>query len=436
MIVVKFAGSVQRDATSLVKIYEAISKEKSRELVIVVSAFYGITDKLIECANNIIRNNDITSEIIEKHQDIMESGGIRKNLLNDLFEEFLKAIESVKIYRELNAKILDYIMAFGERFSCRIISEYLNNNGMKTHYFEGHQIGLVTNSDFGKATPLPTTYTAIPSFFREINCIPVIAGFISKDINGNYTTLGRNGSDYTAAIISYACNAECLKIYSNVNGILSGNPHFIKNAKAIDELSLSEYQELQYWLKRIHSHMLGNIVEKNIPLLLLNINNPDFAGTKISHKSAECVPKIIVFRDDIFINTIEIPTTSSYLKVAKMLINYLDENNTYPLWLDIRNTQILTIISNEEKVSDLINTFSKHYIIYTHINKVAVKVIGENMGNKRLLYEDILGIARRHNISLNFIFHPSQAHSSIFIIEKSNNFIEFLNDLHDNIILR
>ncbi|MFN7182420.1 MAG: hypothetical protein ACK4NF_07070, partial [Planctomycetota bacterium] len=270
MIVVKFGGSVLKDSSSLPKVYETISKEKTQELVVVVSAFYGVTDKLIECAYNAAKNIDISFQIIEQHQTIIKNSGLDISILDDLFGEFLKAIESIKIYKEVNAKILDYIMAFGERFSARVISAYLNLKGMRTRYFEGSEVGIRTNSDFGKAAPLPSTYLAVANFFRRVDFIPVVAGFIARDLNENYTTLGRNGSDYTAAIISYACLAECLKIYSDVDGILTGNPSFIKNAKAIDELSLSEYQELQYWLRRIHPHMLGSVIEKNIPLLLLN----------------------------------------------------------------------------------------------------------------------------------------------------------------------
>ncbi len=436
MKVLKFGGSVLKDVGSLEKIRRIVVNEGQKDLVVVVSAFNGVTDKLIESANSALKNMDTYKDIIERQKGILYESGIRKNLLNDIFEEFIRTMESVKVYKEINAKILDYIMAFGERFAAMIVSEYLNNSGLKTKCMEGHQIGIITDSNFGNAKPLMSSYKAISSLLHNIDYIPVITGFIGKDIEGNYTTLGRNGSDFTAAVISYACGAEYLKIYSDVDGILSGNPNFIKNARAVDELSLAEYQELEYWLKRIHPHMLSSVIEKNIPLIILNADNPSFGGTRISYKSSSEIPKLLVFRDDVFFNIIEIPKDKSYMETSKVLINYFFSNNIKPLFFDIRNAQISFMLPSSKKVSDIINSFHNEYIIYTYIDRIAVKIVGENINKDMTIVNEIMKIAQRYGINIRLISYVSGIHSCIFIIDRKDGYIEFLNELHDDIILK
>lgn len=436
MKVLKFGGSTLKNSKSLEKIKEVIFKEGPANSIIVVSAFNGTTDKLIQCAYDAEKNIDTFKEIVQMHKNILKEASISEDVLTNLIEEFVKAMESIKVYKEINPKILDYIMSFGERFCAVIVSEYLNKSGLKTKYLEGHQIGLITDSNFGCAKPLPSSYEAISKFLHNLDYTPVITGFIGKDAEGNYTTLGRNGSDYTAAIISYSCKAEYLKIYSDVDGILSGNPYFIRNTRPIEELSLYEYQELENWLKRIHPHMLSSVVEKNIPLVIFNINNPHFPGTKICYKSLSSTPKILIFRDDIFLNIAEVPKGKPHLLVARTLIDYFMNNNIKPLLFDIKNTQVSFILTSTDSIPALINNFQNEYIIYTYIDKVAIKIIGENINRNKNILKTIMDIAKKNKIDISIISYITAPHSCLIILDKQDKYLEFINELHDNIILK
>jgi aspartate kinase len=435
MIVIKFGGSVLTGPHSLPKIKHIISKELNKKIIVVVSAFENITDKLIECAYN-ANNPEYSTYIINFHKDILKGNNLPDNLLDSLFEEFTKAIESIKIYKEVTPKIVDHIMSFGERFSARILSAYLNANGYKTKPVEGHEIGIITDSNFSKATPLPSTYSAVAQFCANIDYIPIVTGFIAKNVEGNYTTLGRNGSDYTAAIISSACSAEMLKIYSNVDGILSGNPEFIENPQPIEELSLSEYQELQLWLTRIHPQMLCSVIEKNIPILILNANNENFPGTKISYKTSTSDPKVLIFRDDVFFILIEVPKEIIYVEVLKTITDYLITYNLKPLHLDIKNSQISLILTGSESVKEFINAISHFYTIYTYIDKVTVKIIGENINKDNALLVRILEIAKKFNFEVSFFSSTFASPSLTFMVQKKDNLHSFLNYLHSALILQ
>lgn len=182
--------------------------------------------------------------------------------------------------------------------------------------------------------------------------------------------------------------------------------------------------------------MLSSVVEKNIPLIILNVNNPDFSGTKISYKTSAGIPKILIFRDDIFLSIVEVPKGKSYLDVSKSIIDYFVTNSIKPLMFDIRNAQIYFMLTSTKKVSDIISKFYNEYTIYTFIDKIAIKIIGENISNNTSIIKRVMDIAGKHKININLLSYLSGIHSCIFLIEKKENYLEFVNELHDNIILR
>ena len=181
------------------------------------------------------------------------------------------------------------ISSFGERLSARIASSFLQK-GYSSKALVASEIGLITTSDFDAAEPLPIAYENIRKNLSSLpqDCIPVITGFIGVTQDGSVTTLGRGGSDFSAAIIGAAIGASVIEIWTDVDGIMSADPRVVPSAKTIAQVSFQEAAELAFFGARVlHPKTILPAVEKNIPVKVLNTFNPTHSGTTIVAKSSQ-----------------------------------------------------------------------------------------------------------------------------------------------------
>ena len=228
MIVMKFGGTSVGGADEIRNVAEIVKSNLGRKPVVVVSAVKKITDRLIELANHAKEGNgdEIFSTIKNIHYGILEKLNLEKNLLDNDFNELQKAVKNVN-GKMPDAKTLDLFQSFGERMSSKIVAAQLSKNGMEAQAFNAFDLGLITNSDFGNAEPLEEAFTNLGNNIKKIEIIPVITGFIGKTREGEITTLGRGGSDYTAGIIGAAINAGEIQIWTDVDGIMSADPKIV-----------------------------------------------------------------------------------------------------------------------------------------------------------------------------------------------------------------
>ena len=149
--------------------------------------------------------------------------------------------------KELTLRTLDYVSSFGERFSSRIIAAYFNKQGLKSSPFDAYDVGLLTDDNFGNASPLPEADEAIRSSLTECDGVPVITGYIGMTKDGNITTLGRGGSDFSATIVGGAIEADEVEIWTDVDGVMSADPRVVPGAVLLETISFEEASELAYY---------------------------------------------------------------------------------------------------------------------------------------------------------------------------------------------
>lgn len=289
MKVLKFGGTSVANAESIRKVGGIISRESDR-IVVVVSALGGITDQILKAAGSAVhatgsveaevaairkRHTELIHELLGENREVLQSVG---NILTEL-EQVLTGIALVN---EMTPKTQDRILGMGERMSSVIISAFL---GVKLVDTAGL---IVTDSSFGKAlVDYEETFTRITKALGNESQTVLVPGFIAKNKSGEYTTLGRGGSDYTAAIIAAALNASSLEIWTDVDGFMTADPRVIRNAYTIPELTYSEAMELSnFGAKVIYPPTILPVYKKDIPVLIKNTFRPEAPGTLITRNPA------------------------------------------------------------------------------------------------------------------------------------------------------
>ena len=305
MKVLKFGGSSLGNANCIRKAGEIILGEsrKSSSLVVVVSAVEGVTNQLLECARLAERGDRqcelLLKKIANRHLLIVEDllGKRRANLLlsqlNTLLGDLHDALHGIQLLGHGPPRALDLVASFGERMSALIIAAYLSR--FRPAKFADARQFVVTDNHFTSANVLfSQTNRAIRKYFRQFfrskprPSIAVVTGFIGATQGGETTTIGRNGSDYTAAIVGAALDVSVIEIWTDVDGVLSADPKEVRNAFVLPRITYEEAMELSYFgAKVLHSAAIAPAVARRIPILIKNTFHPGAPGTLISRSSGD-----------------------------------------------------------------------------------------------------------------------------------------------------
>ncbi len=295
MRVLKFGGSSVATPARVRTVTDIIlNTVKEEPVVVVVSAFQGISNKLIKCAH-LAAQGDIAYEVLrdeisEQHlltlkELIPNHNDAIKLSCETLLHELSEILLGIYQLKELTLGATDIIGSFGERLSATILAAYINQR-YPAQYVDARQF-IVTDGNHTAANVLfKSTNTATAKYyednFNDKPIIPIVTGFIGKTKDGRTTTLGRNSSDYSATIIGAALNASRIEIWTDVDGVYSADPHLVGSAFIQPAMSYLEAIELSHFGgKVIHASTLKPVIEKSIPILIKNTLNPEASGTYI-----------------------------------------------------------------------------------------------------------------------------------------------------------
>jgi aspartokinase/homoserine dehydrogenase 1 len=299
MKVLKFGGSSVASAENILKVIEIVKKQHHGEqLVLVASAMGGITNLLEECGEQSRKgdpNYQVTlNEISERHfRAISEIFPLKgqssiigeiKILLNELDD----LCNGISLLHEMFPKTRDYLLGFGERLSAVIISAALNYHKIPTTLLDARELILTDESYGGAQVLFDRTEKQISRRIKEINDHVFVPGFIARSSDGHDTTLGRGGSDYTAAILAAAVAASELEIWTDVDGVMTADPNLVETALPLEKMSYEEVMELSHFGARvIFPPTLQPVMRKNIPLWIKNTFRPEGAGTLICREGKQ-----------------------------------------------------------------------------------------------------------------------------------------------------
>ena len=421
MIIMKFGGTSVGGADEIMNVAKIVKSHLARKPIVVVSAVKKITDKLIELANlsKDGKGKEQLASIKNTHYEILRKLKIDENLLKKDFENLTNAVERAN-GKKLDAKTLDLFQSFGEQMSSKIVAAQLNAAGVKAQAFDSWELGFVTTADFGKSGPLEGAYIALKKSISKLAVIPVITGFIGKTEKGEITTLGRGGSDYTAAIIGSAIDAEEIQIWTDVNGIMSTDPKMASNAKTLDKVSFEEASELAYFgAKVLHPKTILPAVKKNIPVRVLNTFNPKGNGTLILRhveKNSQVVKAITGKKNITLINVDSKRMLGAYGFLAKLFSVF----EKYKKSVDViatTETSVSLTIDDEHDIDKITRELKDIADVEILRNKAVICVVGEGMKHTPGVAGRTFSVLGRNKINIEVISQGASGINITFIVD-------------------
>ena len=454
MKVLKFGGYAIDSAENILKVKKIIESQPGTNIM-VVSAFHGITDKLLELSalaasrdKNFFR---IYNEIEIRHIDIINSlfeDPLKKEVLahiNACLKDLISIINGVYLLNDLTPKIQDRILSFGEIMSSYIISKIITSGEVIDAK------GLIkTDNHFGNArVNFPLSNRLIRAQFNNYRKEAVVPGFIGASDRNETTTLGRGGSDYTAAIISAALEVEKLEIWTNVDGFMTADPKKVKKALAIDNLSYAEAMELSHWgAEVIYTPTIHPVYQKNIEVVIKNVFNPEGKGTLISkdaRRSADSLIKGVSSIDDIDLVTLQGAGMVGVKGISARLFGALARTDVNIILITQASSEYsisfaLNPLDSERALKALETEFEPEIRLWNVLNIVIEKdlsviaIVGEQMKNTPGISANLFTSLGRNGIS---VIATAQGSSelNISVVIKKESLVKALNVIHEGFFL-
>lgn len=457
MKVMKFGGTSVGSATNIANVKKIISTV-NEPIVVVVSAFKGITDKLL-MTSQLAAAGDYSyerefREIVEQHVTVVSKLDIsesqRENLavdVNKLLDELRNIFKGVFLINDLSPKTSDKIVSYGERLSTLIISYAFAD-------YETLDVTQLIKTDcaFGKHTPdIEISNQLIRNAFDNSSKKVLVAGFISTcKTTGEITNLGRGGSDYTAALFASALDAKILEIWSDVDGFMSADPKVINNAHVIENLTFTEATELcNFGAKVIYPPTIFPVYHKNIPIRIKNTFKPDAPGTYISHngeiKKSKAMIKGISSISDSCLITVQglgmvgiIGVNFRIFKalakngISVFLVSQASSENSTSIGVRSADAELAVHVLEEEFEKEISLGSINRVLLETELATVAI--VGENMKYTPGIAGKLFETLGKSGISVIACAQGASEVNISFVI-KNKYLRKALNSIHDSFFL-
>ena len=457
MKVLKFGGTSVGSVKSILSLKHIVESEARRQpIVVVVSALGGITDKLISTAQQAVAGNDAwkTSfeEMVDRHHQMIDTiitNTIdREDLFNkvdSLFEQLRSIYFGVFLIRDLSRKTQDAIVSYGERLSSNIVSSLVRGS----RWMDSREF-IKTESIHGKNTlDSVLTGSLVRDAFADMPRVTILPGFISSDKQtGETTNLGRGGSDYTAAIIAAALNAEVLEIWTDVDGFMTADPKVIRSAYTIDELSYVEAMELcNFGAKVIYPPTIYPVCIKNIPIWVKNTFNPEGRGTIIKEKvenDSKAIKGISSIKGTTLI-TVSGLSMVGVIGVNRRIFTALADHGISVFLVSQASSENSTSIGvRDEDADQAVSVLNKEFEteiedgamfpMHAESQLATIAIVGENMKHTPGIAGKLFGTLGRSGISVIACAQGASETNISFVVD-SRYLRKSLNVIHDSFFL-
>jgi aspartokinase/homoserine dehydrogenase 1 len=447
LLVMKFGGTSMGSAERIkVAAHIAAGHHANRPVIAVVSAMSKITDLLLACLRQAeagdqaeldknlktlnLRHFETCRELLPQSRQETALAGI-----HSLITEFSRIAKGVMMLGERPPRSIDEAVAIGERLSALLMAEYLESEGIRAAAVNGADV-IATDAVFGNATPLmdPTRQRAASVLkpLLDQHVLPIVTGFNGSTLDCRATTLGRGGSDFSASIVAAAMGADELWIWTDVDGIMTGDPRLIPDARVLDSVTYNEAAELAYnGAKVLHPRTLAPLVERKIPVWSKNSFAPDKPGTRIvSHIDTARGPHAVTSMSDVALVSLE-PANSamSGTKIMARALDALAAANVELLAITsssyrqtfcflVRHTELNRAIEFLEESLSL--EFTHGYLKPIEVDKNVglLAVVGEGMQGTPGLAGRIFTAISRHNINIIAIAQGSSELTIAIVVHR------------------
>ncbi|HXJ97652.1 MAG TPA: bifunctional aspartate kinase/homoserine dehydrogenase I [Gelidibacter sp.] len=456
MNVLKFGGTSVGSIENIKKVIEILDNYSKKEPVIcVVSAVGGITDKLLRAGEFAQQKNEnylpLFEEIKTIHLSILEGlipdqNEAAKTYLENKLSSLKSLLDGIHLINELSPKTSDKLVSYGELLSSFIVAETMKSQNLDA-VRKNTQDLIVTNNNFTKAeVNYPTSNTNISEYFKNAaQKITILPGFIARSTTGETTTLGRGGSDFTAALVAAALRVNRLEIWTDVSGMYTANPKIVKQAYPIEKLSYREAMELSHFgAKVLYPPSVQPVLSLNIPIHIKNTSDPEAYGTRITNdnsngflKAAKAISNI----SNIALLTLQGTGMIGIPGFSKRLFETLAQEKINVIFITQASSEHSICFGIDEKDAELaasnINITFENEISLKKIDPIIVEkdlsiiaLVGDNMKNHQGISGKMFSTLGQNNINIRAIAQgASEKNISAVIAEKDVK--KALNAIHE-----
>ena len=458
MKVLKFGGTSVGSVKSILSLKKIVENEaKHQPIVVVVSALGGITDKLLATSQLALKNDERWKEefdaMVDRHHSmidhIIEDTALQQDLFNKvdaLFDQLKSIYYGVYLIHDLSEKTQNAIVSYGERLSSNIVATLVR--GAK--WFDSRDFIKTERKKNGKnVLDSDLTNQLVKDTFCDLPRVSLVPGFISRDRDTDeVTNLGRGGSDYTAAIIAAALDAEVLEIWTDVNGFMTADPRVISSAYTINELSYVEAMELcNFGAKVVYPPTIYPVCIKNIPIRVKNTFNPENPGTIIMDKiedDKKPIKGISSIKGTALINVTGLSMVG-VIGVNRRIFTKLADNGISVFMVSQASSENSTSIGvREEDVDEAVKVLNEEFAaeiedgamfpMHVEHGLATIAIVGENMKHSPGIAGKLFGTLGRSGISV-IACAQGASETNISFVVKEDSLRKSLNVLHDSFFL-
>ncbi len=433
MIVMKFGGTSVGDAESIKRVITIVSQRLEQAPVVIVSAMAKVTDQLLtlgRAAGAGERDTalNISRSLRERHYNVageLLGTALFSRFHGDLeadFEALDELIRGISAVGELTPRTSDHVAAFGEILSCKIVAAALCSHQIDAEVVDARRC-IVTDNTFTRATPL---WDEINEQLRvrvqpllDADRVPVMGGFVGATKSGVTTTIGRGGSDFSAAIVGAGLGAHRIEIWTDVDGMMTTDPNLCGDARRIRVISFDEAAELAYFgAKVLHPATVLPAIQKNIPVQVLNSRNPSCEGTMITARTPACknVFKAIAVKKHITIVDVAAPRMLLAHGFLRAIFEVFDRHRVPVDVVSTSEVSVSLTVDSNESIPALAADLAKLADVKYEGRKAIVCLVGENL-------RQIPGIAGRvfgelSDVNIRMISQGASEINLTFVIEE------------------
>ena len=432
MIVMKFGGTSVESAEAVARVAGIVKQRAKQKPVVVVSALGGFTDSLV-AMGKAAASGDLAAAVklcrAGKQRHLNALAGLKANEVQEQVEEQFSSLQDllrgIAALGELSPRTQDNVLSFGEVLSSLMVAAAFKAAGLDAVHIDARQC-IVTDGCHTKAVPqFEATNARLRSNLKEHlakNRIPVMGGFVGATEEGVSTTLGRGGSDFSAAIVGAALGARKIEIWTDVEGMLTTDPRICKDAQRIEVIGFEEASELAYFgAKVLHPATLIPAVESNIPVYVLNSRNPQSQGTCIQANAphSSTTFRAIALKRGTKILNIKAPRLLIAHGFLRSLFEVFEKHSLSPDLVNTSEVSVSVALDGSRDVKALVNDLKPLGAVEVENGKAIVCLVGDNIRGRVGICADVFNVVAKAGINIHMVSQGASEINISFVIEES-----------------
>lgn len=446
--IMKFGGTSLEDADAFVRVGRIVREQEGKgptHPVVIASAMSRVTDALLESISR-AAEEDVNAALHLLHEHFTRHINVARACLTgenrDAIEMVIESArqEITELLQAVAARSMplpalqDVIVSYGERLSANLLAAVLREAGLPAQYVDARRC-IMTTAEHGRAEPLPEETErrtrALIGAVLKASQIPVLGGFIGASADGMTTTLGRGGSDYTAALVGSALSAREIQIWTDVSGVLTADPHLIKSARTIPRMTYAEAAELAYFgAKVLHPKTIQPAVEQHIPVRICNSRAPQEAGTLVSSEGEMSPRTVKAITHKTGVNIIQI-TSARMLGAHGFMHAIFDIFNRHRVVVDVVTTSEVSVslsLDDARALPAVTSELKQLGAVQVQQHRAIICVVGEGLRGTPGIAARIFNCLTDINISLisqgassinlTFVVNEEHVHEAVSRLHK------------------